>query len=198
MKKIPTLLRRDPDNRAKVLDEVTPGCEWVMAGDGRPTRKYDGVCVLIVIGRLIHLSAGERIITGYVRRNVKPGKPTPDGFIHVETDPVTGITFGWEPVHGTGFHRFFEEAVTNHNGAEMGPLVDGTYELCGPRINGNPEGLDQHLLFSHDRAETVGFALDHPLGFQELREGVALLAPWEGVVWHHDDGRMAKLKRRDL
>ena len=22
--------------------------------------------------------------------------------------------------------------------------------------------------------------------------------PWEGIVWHHPDGRMAKLKRRDF
>ena len=32
MKKIPTLLVRDPNDRAHVLDEVTPGCEWVLAG----------------------------------------------------------------------------------------------------------------------------------------------------------------------
>jgi hypothetical protein len=24
------------------------------------------------------------------------------------------------------------------------------------------------------------------------------MAGWEGVVWHHPDGRMAKLKARDL
>ena len=35
VKKIPTLYRRDPANRARVIvGDVTPGCEWVIAGEG--------------------------------------------------------------------------------------------------------------------------------------------------------------------
>lgn len=37
MKKIPTLLRRDPADMSRVLPEVNPGCEWVLAGEGRAT-----------------------------------------------------------------------------------------------------------------------------------------------------------------
>jgi len=33
MRKIPTLFVRDPENRANVTDEVTEGCEWVLAGE---------------------------------------------------------------------------------------------------------------------------------------------------------------------
>ena len=42
------------------------------------------------------------------------------------------------------------------------------------------------------------FALDRvPLDFDGL--AVWLHAhPWEGIVWHHPDGRMAKLKKRDF
>lgn len=47
MRKIPTLLKRDPDNMRSVLMEVNPGCEWVLAGEGKPTRKYDGTCVML-------------------------------------------------------------------------------------------------------------------------------------------------------
>ncbi len=32
--KIPTLFVRDLEDRAHVTDEVTPGCEWVLAGEG--------------------------------------------------------------------------------------------------------------------------------------------------------------------
>jgi hypothetical protein len=36
MKKIPTLFQRD-ETRRYVTDVVTPGCEWVLAGEGRAT-----------------------------------------------------------------------------------------------------------------------------------------------------------------
>ena len=47
MKKIPTVFARDPETNLRyVKDEVTPGCEWVFAGEGVATRKYDGTCVM--------------------------------------------------------------------------------------------------------------------------------------------------------
>lgn len=30
-----------------VRNEVTPGCEWVLAGEGIPTRKFDGSACMI-------------------------------------------------------------------------------------------------------------------------------------------------------
>lgn len=51
VKKIPTLFVRDWDgDRRYVLPEVTRGCEWVINGEGAPTRKYDGTCVMFVTG----------------------------------------------------------------------------------------------------------------------------------------------------
>ena len=47
MHKIPTLFRRDPDDRKRVLPEANPACQWVLDGEGTPTRKYDGTCVLL-------------------------------------------------------------------------------------------------------------------------------------------------------
>jgi hypothetical protein len=44
MRKIPTLFVRDPDDRRHVTEQITPGCEWVTAGEGTATRKYDGTC----------------------------------------------------------------------------------------------------------------------------------------------------------
>ena len=39
MKKIPTIYLRDPDDRAHVTDEVNAECQWVLDGEGVPTRK---------------------------------------------------------------------------------------------------------------------------------------------------------------
>lgn len=75
MKKIPTLFRRDPDDMKRVLPEVTPGCEWVLAGEGVATRKYDGTCVGLIDGEW------------FMRREIKPGKNVPQGFIETEHDP---------------------------------------------------------------------------------------------------------------
>jgi len=47
MNKIPTLFRRDPDDRKHILPEGEPACQWVLDGEGTPTRKYDGTCVLL-------------------------------------------------------------------------------------------------------------------------------------------------------
>ncbi|MFF0467058.1 hypothetical protein ACFYPX_06380 [Micromonospora zamorensis] len=37
-----------------------------------------------------------------------------------------------------------------------------------------------------------------PLDHDGLRAWLLAHPDWEGVVWHHPDGRMAKLKRRDF
>jgi hypothetical protein len=183
MRKVPTVFVRDPDDRRHVLSEVTPGCEWVLAGEGVPTRKYDGTCVML------DPDGG-----WWARREVKPGRAAPAAFVAVETDGVTGKTFGWEPVEASGFARWLQEA---RDGAASRALHrPGTYELCGPRINGNPEGFGAHVLIFHADAEPV--AVRTPVTFASLRSLLTGGFAHEGIVWHHPDGRMAKLKRRDF
>lgn len=180
MKKIPTLFQRD-ETRRYVTDAVTPGCEWVLAGEGVATRKYDGTCVMFDGGRW------------WVRREVKPGKAAPEGFDPVSTDPVTGKTMGWEPSEASGFSRFLEEAIADDEPPEG--WRPATYELCGPKVNRNPEGFPSHVLVRHAAAESVAA----PRTFVQLRD--FLTSPqWrhEGIVWHHPDGRMVKLKARDF
>ena len=82
MKKIPTLFVRNRE-RHLVSPAVTPGCEWVLEGEGRPTRKVDGTAVLLRDG------------TAYKRRTIKPGKTAPAGFEEADHDPATGKRFGW-------------------------------------------------------------------------------------------------------
>jgi hypothetical protein len=184
MKKIPTVFRRDPDDMKHVLDEVTPGCEWVLEGEATATRKYDGTCVMF---------DGEQ---WYARREVKANKEPPPEFVAADNDPATGKTVGWIPIAASSFAKWHAEAVAYEHGVDY-PV--GTYELCGPKINGNPEGFEWHALVLHAEAETIRFdgTIDGEDGIYRLirycnQEG------FEGIVWHHPDGRMSKLKVRDF
>lgn len=194
MRKIPTLFVRDENDRRYVTCEVTPGCEWVLAGEGRATRKYDGTCVMF---------DGQR---WWARREVKTGKQAPNGWVEVGRDETTGKAVGWEPIEQSSFAKYHAEALGSPYGVVIDyprdtPVTGGTYELVGPKVNGNPERVpDRHLLVRHGYTAAV----DHqemasmPLDFEGLAAWLSAHPDWEGIVWHHDDGRMAKLKRRDF
>lgn len=182
MHKIPTLFVRDESDRRYVTDEVTPGYEWVLAGEGVPTRKYDGTCIMFD-GNL-----------WWARREVKPGKTIPPGFIQVDCDSITGKRQGWEPVANSSHYKAFCEVVVSDD-FESRVYPAGTYELVGPKVNGNPEGGTVHRLIPHGKYTLP--ILQAQLHAVQIKAIVREL-PFEGVVWHHPDGRMAKLKARDL
>ncbi|MFF4388543.1 hypothetical protein ACFY0G_17450 [Streptomyces sp. NPDC001552] len=189
MQKIPTLFVRDftaaPREGAPlpVLPEVTPGCEWVVAGEGIATRKWDGTCVML-----------DEYGAWWARREVKRGKPIPDQFAPISTDPQTGKTVGWEPVAQTGWAKYHAEAVHNSS-----PDRPGTYELLGPRINGNTDDYPGHVLMPHGWAP-FSVRNDYASAPRDYTGLDAWLRarPYEGIVWHHDDGRMAKIKKLDF
>lgn len=189
MQKIPTLFKRDPNDMRRLLEEVHPDCQWVLDGEGVPTRQYDGTCVALDLDGLWQ-----------ARHEVKAGKPDPDGFQLVERDETTGKRVGWEPVANSGFYRWFAEAFEGDPRYEGigGGFRPGTYELIGPKINGNPEKLPEHRLVRHADASVLPDVT--PRSFETLKPYVLQLgdAGMEGVVWHHPDGRMAKLKARDF
>lgn len=188
MRKIPTLFVRDPATGLRyVTREVHPACQWVLDGEGDATRKYDGTCVMYD-GR-----------QWWARREVKPGKAAPVNFVQVEHDDATGKTVGWEPIEQSAFAKYHAEAISHpdliastRETASGFPL--GTYELVGPKVNGNPEGMSVHLLLLHRWADELD---DVPTDYDGL---AALMShfPHEGIVWHHKDGRMAKIKRKDF
>jgi hypothetical protein len=182
MRKIPTVFVRDySTNPPRLTDQVTPGCEWVLAGQGKATRKYDGTAVLV--------KGDASVMT---RREVKPGKPEPVGFVEVEADQTTGKKVGWEPWQLSSFRKVLAEIIATV------PLEPGTYELVGPKVNGNPERRDSHVLVSHQRAEQI----TEPSGTRTAEDIADMVKEveargWEGIVYHHPDGRMAKIKVRD-
>lgn len=179
MRKIETLFVREGQGRKfMAINKVAEGCEWVTRGEGVATRKWDGTCCAVIGGKLYKR----------IDWNADLG-PTPDSWIHHDGDPTQRTGHGWLPISddpGDSWHR---EAWRY----QAGSLDDGTYELCGPRIQGNPEECPQHTLIRHG-SEVVQ---NVPRDFDGLR---AFLKdyPHEGIVWHHPDGRMVKIKRSDF
>ena len=186
MEKIPTLFVRDwGGDRRYVLPEVDPACEWVTAGDGVPTRKYDGTCFMF------------DGINWRARREVKEGKTAPPGFVLLGTDPETGKAMGWEPAAQSSFAKA-HAAVLARFAPSLTAWRNGTYELCGPAVNGNPEGFTQDCLVIHEDANELPGS---PRDFHGLAAWLHA-RPYEGIVWHwpQPDGsvKMAKIKRRDF
>lgn len=177
-----------------ILDEPHPDCGWVFAGEGKPTRKLDGTCCMVDGGVL------------YRRLELKPNRKTgvvpdaPDGFLSIEVDAETDAVAGWQPI-GDGpedqWHRAAWEALKAKDTDSFQPdwgLPDGTYELVGPHVQGNPENVSFDYLWAHDDTD-----IDEPVptDFQGLQLWLAN-HDVEGVVWHHPDGRMAKIKGKDF
>ncbi|MFQ5850903.1 MAG: hypothetical protein ACE5JU_09980 [Candidatus Binatia bacterium] len=176
MKKIPTIFKRNPERLQELLNERHPECAWVFEGEGKATRKYDGTAMLIDGGKF------------YKRREVKRGKPVPLGFLEVESDPVTGKKVGWVEVDPNDpGDRWAMEAYRPD-------LKAGTYELLGPKIQGNPEGFDRHVLLRHAEAEVYSSV---PRTMEGIRAWLSD-KDIEGLVFHHPDGRMGKIKKRDF
>lgn len=198
MKKIPTIYIRDENNRQFVTNTINPVCQWVFDGEGIATQKYDGTCCLIKNGVL------------YKRREIK--KTTirgdniaghfyhvvPVGFIETDRDEITGKVVGWVPVKSDPEDRWHIEAFIAQPTTKEG-WKDGTYELVGPKINGNPENYDKHTLLPHAEARRIPEVF--PRNYQNIK---AMFEPLnqpldiEGVVYHHPDGRMAKIKKKDF
>lgn len=177
MKKIPTLFRRDESNRQYVIDEVSPEARWVFDGEGVATQKHDGTACLVEEGVL------------YKRYTLRRGKTAPSGFrAATDVDPKTGKQEGWVLVGDGSEDQHHREAFERD-----APMADGTYELCGPKVQGNPERLDKHVLIWHGIVKLP----DAPRWFNEL-SAYFRTHDVEGIVWHHPDGRMAKIKARDF
>lgn len=180
MEKIPTLFTRDwQGDRSRVTSEWRAACCWVLDGEGVATQKLDGTCCLVRAGAL------------YKRHTVRAGKTPPLGFESVAYDDETRQYVGWLLV-GTGPEdRWHREAFVRLDDPQ-----DGTYELVGPHVQGNPERYVTDTLVAHHQPALV-LPATTPRDFAELRlylDGRDL----EGIVWHHPDGRMAKIKTRDF
>lgn len=181
MKKIPSLFMRNYDGDRRVRNEVVPGSEWVLAGEGTATRKWDGMAVLVKNGVI------------FKRYDAKTGRTPPPDFVPAQPEPDRGAGHwpGWVPA---GDDERLKDALAYCQYA----LEDGTYELCGPKVGtrhgANPEELTRHVLFKHGAHELPAC----PRDYDSILRYLQAVSYIEGVVWHHADGRMAKIKTSDF
>lgn len=184
MKKIPTLFERTFANHkvAGISDKVTPGCEWVLAGEGVATIKIDGACCAMINGKF------------YKRYDAKKGKVPPAGAIPCcDPDPVTGHWPHWVKVNmddsaDKWYCRAFLETLPLY-GTE---LPDGTYEAVGPHFQGNPYSLDSDRLIPHGIYEVYV-----PRTFEGIRHWLQEHYV-EGLVFWRDGKPGCKIKRSDF
>jgi len=180
MKKIATLFKRDYDGTRLVYNEIVEGTEWVANGEGWATEKIDGTACLVRGGTL------------YKRYDAKNGKVPPSNFEPAQDapDPVTGHWPGWLPVGDDPQDKWHRQAWENIGG----DLPDGSYELIGRKVQGNKYNLDNHIFRLHGDV----ILEDVPTDFDGLMLYMKTHPEYEGIVWHHPDGRMVKIKRRDF
>ena len=193
MKKIPTLFKREFDEKThkiiNVLPEVIEGMEWVLDGYGIATVKYDGACCAFIDDKF------------YVRYDAKNGKPVPDNAIKCQeqADPITGHLPCWIPYDennkgqkwfGVAYANFWKKAESD--GLYLPPR-DGTYEAIGKHFQGNPYKLDTDTLVRH--GDDVIYAC--PRTFEGIRDYLKENYI-EGIVFWKDDEPRCKIKRSDF
>ena len=181
MKKISTLFEKDPKDLGRVTSRINKENAWVFEGEAIATRKFDGTSVAIIDGEL------------FKRFDAKKGRKIPDGAIPCqEADSKSGHHPHWVKCdRDKSEDRFFFEGFDS-----LTTLLDGTYELCGPKVQGNPERFETHKLVKHG-SEIIDL---ESLAFEDLK---AFLmsdeTDMEGIVFHHKvDGRMCKLRKSDF
>ena len=178
MKKIPTLFERVfAKHRVVAINQnVIPGMEWVLDGEGVATIKVDGSCCAIINGEF------------YKRYDAK-GKTPPAGAIPCcEPDPVTGHHPHWVKVDKEyPGDKWFVKAYEN-----TPDLKDGTYEAIGVHFQGNPYGLCDDILEPHGVK-----VVEVERTFEGIKEWLHTHNE-EGLVFWKDGEPKCKIKRSDF
>jgi hypothetical protein len=183
MEKIPTIFERG--DGFKVMNQPRKGCEWVFAGEGRATEKIDGTNVRITVR------------SGQVVRVEKRRNPN-------KIQKQQGIIDGWY-VDADEFGKEDKWIFESVRGTDVSGWPDGEHsaEAVGPHVQGNPLGLPKDICVPFN-LEIPAYD-DVPRTYEGLKAFLANLdskfSPGhlaEGIVFHHPDGRRAKIKRKDF
>lgn len=183
MEKIPTVFERDES--FGVTSRVRPECQWVLDGEGEATEKLDGTNVRLTVrgGLLVRVEKRRNPSKLQKKQGVK------DGW-YVDADE-----FGPED-------RWIYDAARS---TDVRTWTDGEHacEALGPSIQGNPLGLEKHMCVPFNVAAPRYDGVTRT--FEGLRDFLtsapSRFAPGhtaEGIVFHHPDGRRAKIKRKDF
>lgn len=204
MYKIPTLYLDDLGMPGVPCPVVQGGCYWVVSDHGVATRKYDGLCLAylpIQSARYwydvkplqtypTHYQPDTDYADGverrwFVRETYPLGVRSAPGFMQIDAD--AGNAIGWRMAEYTGHHELVESVTKD------GQFEAGTYELVGPSVKDNPHGFESDRLIAHRDADVLA---DVPTQFPDLMHWLIDHPEHAGVVWRHQDGRMAQMDRR--
>lgn len=181
MKKISTLYKKDPNDLGRVINEINPENAWIFES-GIPTRKFDGTACMLLNGEL------------YKRYDAKHGKKVPENAIPCqEPDSITGHFPHWIKCNRKDpSDKWHFEALDNI----PFDLEDGTYELCGEKLQGNPESLKGHWFFKHG-CEIVPIS---DFSFEGLKDYLSKDEnDIEGIVFHDSKSdKMCKIRKCDF
>ena len=119
-------------------------------------------------------------------------KPIPKNAISCqEADMITGHHPHWIPCgRKTPADKYHFEAFDKKD-----CWIDGTYELCGPKINGNKEKLEEHILIKHGNAilDLQDFSFESiKLFLSDIENDI------EGIVFYGYGGKMCKIRKVDF
>jgi hypothetical protein len=182
MEKIPTLFERD--GRFHVVDRPRTECAWVFNGEGTGTEKLDGTNVRLTVR------------SGQIVRVEKRRNPT-------KAQKQQGIVDGWYVDADDSAEDKWILAAVGNTDASSWPDGEHPCEALGPSIQGNPLGLAEHRCVPFNLQAPA--YQDAPRSYSDLRDFLATLESKfvpghlaEGIVFHHPDGRRAKIKRKDF
>lgn len=183
MNKIPTIFDRDWEGNRKVVDryKVDPA----FLAECTATEKLDGTNVRLTV-------RNHTLVRLEKRRN-------PD-----RIQKQKGIEEPWY-VDADSYSpqdKHIYDAVSN---TDLSQVEDGEWsgEAIGPDIQGNPLGLEKNIVVLFSCGEAPVFD-NVPTTYAELRlwlnnrPSIYGKGNIEGIVWHHPDGRMAKIKAKDF
>ncbi len=198
MKKMKTLFVID-HNTNLVTQEVRKECEWVLNGEGIATIKFDGTAAIFMNNKL-YKRWDRKLTKKFTRMKKRLGdnfvaqehmfKKVPEGAIACqEPDPVTHHQPHWLLVDDKPENVWFNESLKGSDN-----LIEGaSYELVGEKVQNNIYNIVGHELWQHGSKEVNNLELT----FEGLKNWL-LKNNVEGLVFHHPDGRMCKLRRKDF
>ena len=194
MKKMTTLYKQLfenlPNNKGRIFsglsEDTNPENDWVFID---PTtvayRKLDGASAAVINGNIYsrYMSRQRKNTPAQIPIKGIPAQPNIDEA--TQTHPY------WVPAEAKGQGKHHYNAFINQP-----DLPDGTYELIGPTVNGNPEQVAVNTLVAHDAAHLL-VPLPTTITRESLKE-LILSKPWEGLVFRNSNDNMCKLRRIDF
>ncbi len=186
MRKILTIFDRNWETNRKVNEKLIVDFDFKNAV---ATEKLDGMNIRLTIRQ-------HTVVRVEKRRN--PSK----------IQKQKGITEPWyvDAIESAPEDKWIYDAVKNTNFSDVS---DGEWsgEALGKNIQGNPLNLEhnQVFLFSYPKWRERIVLKNVPTTFDALRDYlknqkslIGNKAPIEGIVWHHINGDMVKIKCKDF